>query len=155
MGEASIFAALIEDDPNPDNQIKLNLKEPNGATFSYTVTDDLRERANTLYKTFIKFIGKWRVLRISPSLEFNSGHPAGTCRFGNDPATNVLDANCRSHDIHNLYVVDASFMPRSGAVNPSLTIAANALRVADKIAEEFSTAQKKPAFQRASKKVII
>ena len=155
LGEASIFAALIEDDPNPDNQIKLNVKEPNGATFSYTITDDLRERANTLYRTFIKYIGKWRVLRISPSLEFNSGHPAGTCRFGNDPATSVLDANCRSHDIHNLYVVDASFMPRSGAVNPSLTIAANALRVADKIAEDFSAALKKPAFQRASKKVII
>ena len=58
-------------------------------------------------------------------------HQVGTCRFGTDPQTSVLDLNCRAHDLDNLYLVDASFFPTSGAVNPSLTIIANALRVGD------------------------
>ncbi|AFZ34471.1 glucose-methanol-choline oxidoreductase [Stanieria cyanosphaera PCC 7437] len=58
-------------------------------------------------------------------------HQAGTCRFGSDPTKNVLDLNCRTHDVENLYVVDGSFFPAMGAVNPTLTIIANALRVAD------------------------
>lgn len=59
------------------------------------------------------------------------GHQCGTCRFGDDPQTSVLDRNCRTHDIENLYVVDSSFFPSSAAVNPTLTIIANAIRVAD------------------------
>ncbi len=59
------------------------------------------------------------------------GHQNGTCRFGTDPQTSVLDINCKAHDLDNLYVVDASFFPSCGAVNPSLTIIANAIRVAD------------------------
>ena len=62
-------------------------------------------------------------------------HQVGTCRFGEDPATSVLDINCRTHDVENLYVVDGSFFPSSAAVNPSLTIMANALRVGDHILE--------------------
>ena len=58
-------------------------------------------------------------------------HQVGTCRFGTDPKTSVLDVDCRAHDVDNLYVVDGSFFPSSGAVNPALTIIANALRVAD------------------------
>jgi choline dehydrogenase-like flavoprotein len=58
-------------------------------------------------------------------------HQNGTIRFGNDPKTSALDANCRAHELDNLYVVDASFFPSSGAVNPGLTIMANALRVGD------------------------
>jgi len=57
-------------------------------------------------------------------------HACGTCRFGTDPATSVLDADNRAHGLDNLYVVDASFFPSSSGTNPSLTIAANALRVA-------------------------
>jgi choline dehydrogenase-like flavoprotein len=59
-----------------------------------------------------------------------TAHQAGTCRFGTDPATSVLDLDCRAHDLDNLYVTDASFFPSIGAVNPTLTIIANALRVA-------------------------
>jgi choline dehydrogenase-like flavoprotein len=59
------------------------------------------------------------------------GHQLGTCRFGEDANTSVLDLNCRTHEINNLYVVDGSFFPSSGAVNPTLTIIANALRVGD------------------------
>ena len=58
-------------------------------------------------------------------------HQNGTCRFGNDPKTSVLDINCKAHDLENLYVVDSSFFCSSSAVNPSLTIIANALRVSD------------------------
>jgi choline dehydrogenase-like flavoprotein len=58
-------------------------------------------------------------------------HQNGTIRFGHDPKTSALDVNCKAHDLDNLYVVDGSFFPSSAAVNPALTIMANALRVAD------------------------
>ena len=60
-----------------------------------------------------------------------TSHQAGTCRFGTDPTTSVLNLDCRAHEVDNLYVTDASFFPSIGAVNPTLTIVANALRVAD------------------------
>ncbi len=65
-------------------------------------------------------------------------HQNGTCRFGNDPAHSVLDLNCKAHDLENLYVVDSSFFPSSSAVNPSLTIMANALRVGDYLTQQNS-----------------
>jgi choline dehydrogenase-like flavoprotein len=65
------------------------------------------------------------------------GHQNGTCRFGSDPKTSVLDVNCKAHDLDNLYVVDGSFFASSGAVNPSLTIIANALRVGDHLVERL------------------
>ncbi|KAM3098241.1 GMC oxidoreductase [Phormidesmis sp. 146-12] len=64
-------------------------------------------------------------------------HQCGTCRFGEDPATSVLDSNCRTHDVDNLYVVDSSFFRSSAAVNPTLTIIANALRVGDHLVERL------------------
>ena len=138
FGSAGIFAAATEDDPNPDNRIVLDPDEPDGARFSYTVTDDLRRRADELRLAFSRCVHPWRMLRISTTLEMNFGHPCGTCRFGDQRASSVLDRNCRTHDVENLYIVDSSFMPRSGAVNPSLTIAANALRVAPEIAAQIS-----------------
>jgi choline dehydrogenase-like flavoprotein len=67
-------------------------------------------------------------------------HQAGTLRFGADPATSVLNPDCRSHDLENLYVADASFMPSISAVNPSLTVMANALRVADILRDRITQA---------------
>ena len=64
------------------------------------------------------------------------GHQNGTCRFGDDPATSVLDVHCKAHELDNLYVVDASFFVSASAVNPSLTIIANAIRVADHLLSE-------------------
>ncbi len=58
-------------------------------------------------------------------------HQNGTIRFGNNPNTSALDRQCNAHGLDNLYVVDGSFFPSSGAVNPALTIMANALRVGD------------------------
>ncbi len=60
-----------------------------------------------------------------------TAHQAGTARFGADPASSVLDLNCKAHELDNLYIADASFFPSIGAVNPTLTIIANALRVAE------------------------
>jgi len=74
-----------------------------------------------------------------------TAHQAGTARFGTDPAASVLDLNCRAHDLDNLYVVDSSFMPSVGAVNPTLTIIANALRVGDHIAGRIGTTGCSPA----------
>ena len=64
-------------------------------------------------------------------------HQNGTIRFGSDPKTSALDANCKAHEIDNLYVVDGSFFPSSAAVNPALTIMANALRVGDHLIERL------------------
>jgi choline dehydrogenase-like flavoprotein len=64
-------------------------------------------------------------------------HQCGTVRFGRDPKTSALDVNCKAHELDNLYVVDASFFPSSGAVNPALTIMANALRVGDHLLERL------------------
>jgi choline dehydrogenase-like flavoprotein len=65
----------------------------------------------------------------------------GTCRFGTDPATSVLDPSCRAHEVPNLYVTDGSFMPTSGGVPTTLTILANAFRVADQMVEQLKGAK--------------
>ena len=67
-------------------------------------------------------------------------HQAGTCRFGSDPAASVLNTDCRAHELDNLYVVDTSFFPSIGAVNPALTAMANALRVGDHLVERLGAA---------------
>jgi choline dehydrogenase-like flavoprotein len=70
-------------------------------------------------------------------------HQAGTCRFGRDAATSVLNTDCRAHEVDNLYVVDTSFFPSIGAVNPALTAMANAVRVGDHLLERLG-AQPRP-----------
>ena len=66
-------------------------------------------------------------------------HQNGTLRFGNEPHSSVLDRNCKTHELDNLYVVDASFFPSCGAVNPALTVMANALRVGDHLLERMAS----------------
>lgn len=68
-------------------------------------------------------------------------HQNGTIRFGRDPRTSALDPHCRAHEVDNLYVVDGSFFPSSGAVNPALTIMANALRVGDHLLERVGASR--------------
>lgn len=66
------------------------------------------------------------------------GHQCGTCAFGTNPTSSVLDTDCKTHDLDNLYVVDGSFFPSSSGVNPTLTIIANALRVGDRLIERLN-----------------
>ena len=74
-----------------------------------------------------------RMVFLSQDVELNFGHPCGTCVMNDDPSAGVVDRDCRAHGIANLFIADASFMPTSAAINPSLTIAANALRVSAEI----------------------
>jgi choline dehydrogenase-like flavoprotein len=71
---------------------------------------------------------------------------AGTCRFGRDPAGSVLDADCRAHEVDNLYVTDGSFMPTGGSVPFTFTIYANAFRVADRMIEHLGGPKKPVPF---------
>ena len=71
-------------------------------------------------------------------------HQAGTCRFGTDPATSVLDVDCKAHELDNLYVVDTSVFPSIGAVNPALTAMANSLRVGDHLLERWGRRSRWP-----------
>jgi choline dehydrogenase-like flavoprotein len=83
-------------------------------------------------KRILRRLGFWMIVAHSHESK-NTTHQCGTLCFGTDPRTSVLDPYCRTHDIDNLFVVDASFFPSSAAVNPGLTIIAQALRVADHI----------------------
>jgi choline dehydrogenase-like flavoprotein len=74
-------------------------------------------------------------------------HQAGTCRFGVDPDSSVLNVDCRAHEVDNLYVVDTSIFPSIGAVNPALTTMANALRVGDHLLDRLAASA--PATTRA------
>jgi choline dehydrogenase-like flavoprotein len=84
------------------------------------------------WSKLLKDLGFWVVMTHSHKAR-NTTHQCGTVCFGTDPKTSVLDPFCRSHDVENLFVVDASFFPSSAAVNPALTIIAQSLRVADHI----------------------
>jgi len=132
LGEATVFATLVEDFPYKDNRVIYDESSPSGLYFEYNVRSELLTRV----KKFTKVLGRQTKLRCIPlwvGAGLNYGHPCGTCKAGSEPAESVLDKNCKAHGIDNLYVVDSSFMPSSGATNPSLTIAANALRVAEVI----------------------
>ncbi len=90
-------------------------------------------------KRILRRLGFWVVVAHSHRGR-NTTHQCGTIVFGDDPRTSVLDTYCRTHDVDNLFVVDASFFPSSAAVNPGLTIAAQALRVADHIKANYGLA---------------
>ncbi len=124
-----------EDLPHPDNRVivdgegKIHLHyEPNN--------EEAHKRLLKKFEYMLSHLEE--VTHFFPSHVYLSqkiplagcAHQAGTMRFGKDPATSVLDTNCKTHDCDNLYVVDSSFFPSIGAVNPTLTIIANALRVA-------------------------
>lgn len=129
------FWLQAEDLPDPDNrvyyvgdQVHLDLTP---------TSPEALDRLKAKLKHILSEIG-WPAMLVDRSLYLGkdiplagTAHQAGTCRFGTDPAQSVLDLDCRAHEVDNLYVTDASFFPSIGAVNPTLTIIANALRVAD------------------------
>ena len=131
------FWLSVEDLPDPDNRVSL---DGNGnVVLSYTPNN--REPLEELYqrvKKHLSHLGMHPHHLIPRDVYMKNdipvagcAHQAGTARFGIDPASSVLDTNCKAHDLDNLYVVDTSFFPSIGAVNPALTAMANALRVGD------------------------
>ena len=131
------FWLSSEDLPRPENRIRYD-----GQRVVLEITENNMEAHHRLKKQLKKILTKAgahpllmeRSLYLGKDVPIGgTAHQSGTARFGTDPVTSVLDLDCKAHDLDNLYVVDASFFPSIGAVNPTLTIIANALRVADKI----------------------
>ncbi|MBT9524563.1 MAG: GMC family oxidoreductase [Rhizobacter sp.] len=137
---AAIWATIVEDLPYRDNRVIADPNARNGMRFEYRYTDELKQRVQAFRNVLAKALAPHQTIVLSRDNNINFGHVCGTCRFGDDPATSVLDKNNRAHGLSNLYVVDASFFPSSGGTNPSLTIAANALRVAGAIHSALANA---------------
>ncbi len=131
------FWLSTEDLPRPEN--RLSVDKEGKVTLHYKQNNQVP--AKMLYKKLKSMLGHLgmhpnhlipRRAYMKTSIPIAGvAHQAGTCRFGNDPKNSVLDTNCKAHELDNLYVVDTSFFPSIGAVNPSLTAIANALRVGD------------------------
>lgn len=132
-GEATVFTTIVEDFPYEKNQVLLDRDHPSGMRFKYTLHDELKQRVGLMKKEIRQRLSNLYSIPMNIGVSLNYGHPCGTCKAGDDASTSVVDKNCKAHDLENLYIVDSSFMPTSGGSNPSLTIAANALRVADAI----------------------
>ena len=136
------FWLTSEDLPLPQNRVTLNAKGEIQLHYEFTNI----EPVNRLRK---KLQGILEHMDMHPHLIPNNlylgkhipiagvGHQSGTCRFGTDPKISVLDVHCKAHELDNLYVVDTSFFPSIGAVNPSLTAIANALRVGDHLLQRL------------------
>ena len=132
-GRSVDWWVMSEDLPDPENRVavgpdgRIRVRwRPNNQATHRKLTETAVE--------MMKAAGLPLVFTQAMGIETNS-HQCGTLRFGEDPATSVLDPLGRAHDLENLYVVDASFFPSSAAMNPALTIAAQALRVAEHLAE--------------------
>jgi choline dehydrogenase-like flavoprotein len=134
LGRAQVFVGLMEDLGYSENRVTYDRTALDAIDITYTIHPELLNRRRAFRRAIRAGLRGHRRLFLTHTPELNFGHPCGTLRFGTDPATSVLDPECRAHGLDNLYVVDASFMPSSMGVNPSLTIAANALRVAEAIA---------------------
>ncbi len=133
------FASIVEDLPYAHNRVLPPDGTASCPTYHYTVPDELRQRCASLMERFCNDLRpRFETRLVSDTFaNLNLAHPCGTCRFGDDPRTSVLDRDNRAHDLDNLYIVDASFFPSSGGLHPSLTIAANALRVAEGIGQRL------------------
>ncbi len=137
------FWATSEDLPDPDNRITIG---SDGEMVLHLTENNLEGHRRLIHK-LRAMLGKMgchedhllpRSLYLGKQVPIGgTAHQCGTVRFGHDPKTSVLDVNCKAHDLDNLYVVDASFFVSSGAVNPALTVMANALRVGDHLVERL------------------
>ncbi|MGR3823958.1 MAG: GMC family oxidoreductase [Salipiger marinus] len=131
---------MSEDLPDPDNRITLD----SDGTIRVNYTANNLKAHRELVKHWsgvMRSLGYPIILTQKMDITV-SMHQCGTARFGTDPATSVLDANCKAWDLDNLYVVDASFLPSSTGFNPSLTIVAQAIRTAEHIATHVLRAEK-------------
>jgi len=139
------FWLSTEDLPRPENRV--TLARDGRIAIAYTSSNDAaRKRLYQQLKSMLSHLGMHHDHLLGHHAYLKNeipvagcAHQAGTCRFGNDPATSVLNPDCRAHEVDNLYVVDTSFFPSIGAVNPALTTMANALRVGDHLLERLGT----------------
>jgi choline dehydrogenase-like flavoprotein len=136
------FWLSTEDLPMPDNRV--TVEKDGNIQLSYTHNNqEPKKRLYDKLKMMLNHLGMHdhlveRNLYMKNEIEVGGvAHQAGTVRFGKDPQTSVLDVNCKAHELDNLYVVDTSFFPSIGAVNPALTAMANALRVGDHLLERL------------------
>jgi choline dehydrogenase-like flavoprotein len=127
------WLVMTEDLPREDNRVTV---EPDGRIRVRYRPNNVAAHRRLVEETtrILHRLGFWKVMTHSHQIR-NTTHQCGTICFGADPRTSALDPWCRAHDVDNLFVVDASFFPSSAAVNPGLTIVAQALRVADHITE--------------------
>jgi choline dehydrogenase-like flavoprotein len=137
------FWLSTEDLPRSDNRVSLD--RDGNIRISYTPSnDEPKERLFHQLKSMLGKLGMHQDHLVPRHAYLKNeipvagvAHQAGTCRFGTDPETSVLDSDCRAHELDNLYVVDTSFFPSIGAVNPALTAMANGLRVGDHLLERL------------------
>ena len=133
-----VLASIMEDLPYGENRVVLSgegaASAAKGIVIRYRISGYDRARIEAFRKELAGALKPYPFMLIKQA-ESNEriAHACGTCRFGEDPAESVLDPHNRAHGISNLYVVDSSFFPSSGGTNPALTIAANALRVTDRL----------------------
>ena len=129
------WLAMTEDLPRPDNRVFV---DGHGRIHLHYRPNNLAAHARLVRATtrILKRLGFWIVMTHSHKQK-NTTHQCGTVVFGTNPCESVLDPFCRAHDVDNLFVVDASFFPSSAAVNPGLTIAAQAIRVADHLKDTY------------------
>jgi choline dehydrogenase-like flavoprotein len=139
------FWLTSEDLPDPQNRVTVN--RDGKIVLEYTPNNEEgHRRLIAKLKSLLKAIDCTHVvprqLFVGQRIPLAGvAHQNGTIRFGDDPRTSALDVNCRAHEVDNLYVVDGSFFPSSGAVNPALTIMANALRVGDHLLERVGISE--------------
>lgn len=137
LGPAKIFVGVLEDLPYAENRVLADPDLPDRLRFEYRIHDELHARRAAFRKAMRHAFRAHRRIFFSQQPSLNFAHPCGTLRFGDDPRHSVLDRDCRVHGIDNLIVTDSSFMPTSNGCNPSLTIAANAYRAADRLIERM------------------
>lgn len=137
FSKSIVFASIVEDTPNENNQV-LNTNDK--TSFIYKIHPSDQVRLNSIRKKLSSvFKSKLKMKIYSGEKNTLLAHACGTCRMGNNPKNSVVDKNGRSHDIINLFIADASVFPTSLGVNPALTIAANALRMAKEMTREVTS----------------
>jgi choline dehydrogenase-like flavoprotein len=136
LGVAKVYRAIIEDLPYECNRVQYDPSDSSKISFKYTVHQELRDRRQD-FRDMMTSRLKLPMMFLTGDIELDLSHTCGTLRFGSDANRSVLNSNCRMHDLVNLYVADASFMPTSCGVNPSLLTAANAMRVADAVGADL------------------
>jgi len=138
LGGASIFVLITEDYPYPENRVLADPDQPSGMRFEYDMSEELRRRTRQVKVRINAALSGLRKIWLSPMEELNFGHPCGTCRMGADPKTSVVDGEGRAHGLEDLYLACGSIFASSGGTNPSLTIAANGLRVGTRLARRLT-----------------